>query len=198
MKYFIFFIFFICLVACQEQKVGVPAKVETTVGITAIYQLDKTQSITDWTINVAEKKQQFQIPIAGGKLSVLEGVLATGDVELDILGIKTKGADAVALTATLQDTSYFDTKISSVGRFIITKIERKDIAPNLTHLISGELTLRNTTRNIQFPAQIQINEQEIVLQTVAISIPLLEWGILPKEKKVSGLMSFSLKAKKVN
>ncbi len=184
--------------ACQEQKIGVPAKVETTVGITAIYQLDKTQSISDWTIIVAEKKLQFQIPIAGGKMSVLEGVLATGDAELDVLGIKTKGTDAVALTAMLQDTSYFDTQTSTAGRFIIGKIERSDAFPNMTHLISGELTLRKTTKTIQFPAQLQLNEQEIVLQSAPFEIPLLEWGILPKEKKTACLVSFSLKAKKEN
>jgi polyisoprenoid-binding protein YceI len=198
MKQIFYFLFSICFLACQEQKLGVPAKVETTVGITAIYQLDKSQSISDWTINVADKKLLFQIPISGGKMSILEGVLATGDAELDVFGIKTKGTDALALTATLQDSSYFDTKISTIGRFIINKIERNDNVPNMTHLITGELTLRNITKNIQFPAQIQLDEQEIALQSAPLAIPLLEWGILPKEKKITCTMSLSLKAKKEN
>ena len=199
MKYLFYFSFFIFLLACQEQKLGVPAKVETVVGITAIYQLDKIQSVSNWEINIGNKKQLFQIPIAGGRISVLDGVLTTGDVELDIVGIKTKGVkNDLSLVGTLQDTSYFNTQISSVGRFIITKIERKEVSPNVSYLISGELTLRNITKNIQFPAQIQLNEQEIVLLSTPVAIPLLEWGILPKEKNATCVVSFALKAKKEN
>jgi polyisoprenoid-binding protein YceI len=195
MKY-IYFSIFMLLAACQEQqKLGVPAKVITTPGITAIYQIDKENSTTNWVLN----KQNFNIPIVGGRISALDGNIMTGDAELDVLGLTValpNKESALTAETMLKDTVYFDTQLSSVGRFIITKIERITTNPSATHLVTGDLTLKNKSKSIELPVQLQMNEQEIILKSLPVAIAPLEWAILPKEKKVTCSFSLCIKAKK--
>jgi hypothetical protein len=184
------------MVACQEKKLGVPAKIETTPGISAIYQIEPSNSTTDWTID----KQKINIPITDGRFSVLDGVLTTGNIELDVenLSIKEpKTENTAEAVAVLKDTTYFDTKISSVGRLLITKIERTNAVPNATHLVSCDFTLKNTSKMVQIPVQIQISEQEFTMNSNApVEFFPLEWGILGKDKKAVWRFSLTLKAQK--
>ncbi len=188
------FIFF----SCQEKKQSIPTKVEVTQGISAIYTLEKNQGECIWVIEKLGKKQAFSIPVSSGRISVLDGVIATGDVELDIVGLKAKDLKseaALLFETTLRDTSFFGATNFPVGRIIISKIEKIAENPNATHQLSLDITLKNVTKTLQIPAQIQLNDTEIILNSTIFSLPLLEWNIKPKDKIVC-TMQFSLKANK--
>jgi polyisoprenoid-binding protein YceI len=195
----VFFIIAILISACQEKKIGTPSKIETTLGISAIYLADKTSSTSIWSIEKNDSQQQFSIPIATGRISVLEGVVTTGDIELDILGLKSinlKNDLANIFEKTLRDTSFFDATNFPMGRMIIKKIEKTEQNPNVTHHFSVDCTLKNITKTIDIPVLIQINNDEITLESQPFSISLLEWDIISKDKITQCKINLSLKAKK--
>ena len=69
---------------------------------------------------------------------------------------------------------FFNTAKFPTAKFEITACEAKVDGEN-THVISGNLTLRDSTKNISFPAKVTVADG--VTATAKVVINRLDWGI---------------------
>ena len=69
---------------------------------------------------------------------------------------------------------FFNTAKYATAKFEITACEVKAEGDN-THLISGNLTIKDSTKNISFPAKVTVGET--VTATGKVVINRLDWGI---------------------
>lgn len=178
------FISIIFCVSCKDKATttayATNPKIETTPGIATNYEIQAQESYTLWTIPIEQKTYKIRIPVTYGRIAVLDSVITTGDFDLDIKNLIFENSSAdeqQLLNAKLQDSTFFNTNITPLGRLIISKIEKKPLKSNNTHQISFDVTLNNHTRTLNIPANISFQNNCINLNTTPININLIDWDI---------------------
>ena len=84
----------------------------------------------------------------------------------------------------LKTGDFFETEKFPTGQFVITKVAPASGQPNVTHNITGNLTLKGVTKSVTFPANVIAAGNKISAVTPAFKINRTEWGI----KYGSGLL----------
>ncbi|SDC39200.1 YceI family protein [Niabella drilacis] len=155
------------------------------------YAIDTVTTTVDWR---ATHKGGFAprfgiISVNDGNLSVENGAVTAGSFTIDLTGLKVDttsvtepGKKAADLEAHLKSPDFFDAAKHPTAAFVITKVapydstQQKSLLPGATNLISGNLTLKDSTLNITFPAQVTITDGEVTAHA-KFTIDRSAWGI---------------------
>jgi polyisoprenoid-binding protein YceI len=92
------------------------------------------------------------------------------------------------LVGHLKSPDFFDVASFPEGSFEISSVAKLE-APvvkdslNLTHKITGNLTLKGITKSISFDAQVSVTDSLVSAKSQKIVIDRTEWGIKFKSKK---------------
>lgn len=143
------------------------------------------------------------IPVTTGEVTVQGEELTGAKFEFDITGLKIQDMEESnefygKLWGHLQSSDFFDAANHPKATFELTSVEpyragaiadkeeftsentpKKDseVAPaNPTHLISGNLTIRGTTKNIKFPASVSVADGALKA-TAGFNIDRTAWGL---------------------
>jgi polyisoprenoid-binding protein YceI len=81
-------------------------------------------------------------------------------------------ADEAALTDKLKSADFFEVETYPESRFVSTAIAKTDSGYN----VSGNLTMKGTTKNITFPADIQI-DGDTLTASAEFTIKRFDWNI---------------------
>lgn len=172
-------------VACNGNT---EAKVETTEKQTAAvaegtaYAVDSTSNIS-WTGSKPTGKHTGTFKITNGDLSVKDGALTGGTFTIDVNSLNNEdlASDAESkgkLEGHLKSPDFFDVAKYPTAKFEITGVEvntdsaKKDI----THIIKGNLTLKDSTKNVAIPARVTIDAKTIAA-SADFSIDRTLWGM---------------------
>ena len=144
------------------------------------YFVDAASSNIVWfgTHAVGTGDHNGTINIKEGNLVIDNGNIEAGSFVIDMTTIKcTDSLPAEFLTKLhghLAAEDFFNTAKFPTAKFEITQCEAKADGEN-THFISGNLTLRDSTKNISFPAKVTVADG--VTATAKVVINRLDWGI---------------------
>lgn len=166
--------------------------------------LDVASSTIAWTGYKPTGKHFGKIPATAGSLAVKGDAITGGTFTFDITGLKIEDMEETTedygkLWGHLQSPDFFDAANHPQATFEITAVEPftagemiadkeefasantpavdSSIAPaNPTHWISGNLTMRGTTKNIKFPATVAI-ENGAVSAKAGFNIDRTAWGL---------------------
>lgn len=170
----------------------------------AIISLDASQSRIGWKGYKPAGQHFGTIPATEGKFILADGQLAGGSFTFDIKGLKIEDLEEGSenygkLSGHLQSPDFFDTENHPTASFEITNVEvfssedqimdkeefSSDFTPmsssslspaNPTHWISGNLTMRGTSKNIKFPAAVVVENGKVSTKA-GFNIDRTEWGI---------------------
>lgn len=146
-----------------------------------VFTLDTALSKVEWIGTKVSGYHTGTIKISGGELIVKDGAISGGKFNLYMNSIVTSGPKGSSeegnakLTGHLKSPDFFDVtkypdatfEITSVKPFTGTVTEVEDArqeeiseykVTNPTHTVSGNLTMKDVTKNIEFPALITISE----------------------------------------
>jgi polyisoprenoid-binding protein YceI len=149
------------------------------------YTLDATASVINWrgTKVVGMGEHVGTIAINEGTIGVKENALASGNFTIDMNSIVvTDTASWLTddkrgqLTGHLQSDDFFNVATYPTAKFEITSVEGNNI--------SGNLTIRDVTKNITFPAEISVSENEVTAKG-SVVINRLDWNINYDKEKMS-------------
>ena len=165
--------------------------------------LDASSSKVNWRGYKPTGQHFGIIPVTGGEISLEEDAITAGSFTFDITKLEIHDMEAGSekhgkLFGHLQSDDFFDTSNHPQATFEITAVEpysagtiqdqnqfvtentpksESEIAPaNPTHWISGNLTMRGTTKNIKFPANVSINNGKVAA-TAGFNINRTDWGL---------------------
>jgi len=155
------------------------------------YTLDTTATQVTW--QAAHKggvAPRFgNIKVTGGSLSVEDGALTAGDLELSLAALQVDPKSVTEadkkytdLEGHLKSPDFFDVEKYPTAKFVITSVapydstQQKSLLPDATNLISGNLTLKDSTLNITFPAKLAVTENEVTGEA-KFTIDRSAWGI---------------------
>jgi polyisoprenoid-binding protein YceI len=175
------------------------AKEETTSAAGENYKVDTGASKIEWIGTKVSGYHTGAVKIKDGELTVANGVLTGGKFVLDMTTIAATGPEKVSnemsakLTGHLHTEDFFDVAKFPEAIFIITGItpfsgtvndsldprqeklnEYKVTDP--THTISGNLTIKGVTKNIEFPARVTIADNSIEAKA-KFNINRKQWNI---------------------
>ncbi len=162
-----------CLISCgnKKEKNTTTSKEQDVSEVSAsddTYLVDKDRSTLGWKGCKDAGCHNGTIQIKEGTLAVDKNDLIAGSftvdmktiVDLDLKDIKENDK----LVADISSDNFFDVKKYPTTKFEITaseKLKEMDAAGN-NYLIKGNLTIKDVTRNISFPAKITIDQKEFL------------------------------------
>lgn len=147
------------------------------------------ESVIGWkgTKAVGGGEHAGTIGITEGTLSVENGNITSGSVTIDMKSIVV--TDSMPdeykqkLIGHFSSDDFFNIEKFPTAKFEITGAEAK-AEGDFTHVISGNLTLRDSTKNVSFPATVSINETGVSAKGTVV-INRLDWGINYDKEKMS-------------
>ena len=165
------------------------------------WKLDVSESKIEWVGTKVTGYHIGDVPLKSGEVLVNNGEVTGGRFTMDLANMKVsgpKGSDSASnnkLLGHLKSADFFDVEKNPEGVFELTEVKpykggavkdstdprqeeiNKYKVTDPTHTVSGNLTLKGTTKNIQFPARITVsgNTAEAVAK---FNIDRKEWGIV--------------------
>lgn len=175
--------------ACTSNPEGEKAEtqeaqqVATTTG--TAYSLD-SNAVINWTGNKVGGSHQGTFKFKEGSLFVENGNITSGSFVVDINSLtdldmvkdpEMKGM----LEGHLKSPDFFDAAKFPTGKFEITSVKvadstEKGSMADATHVIMGNLTLKDSTHNIKFPAKVTITENNVTA-VADFNIDRSMWGM---------------------
>ncbi|WP_295127712.1 YceI family protein [uncultured Chitinophaga sp.] len=159
------------------------------------YTLDKDASLLTWigTKPTGEHKGVFKF--TKGSFHANDTILTAGSLEIDMKSLQNLDLVKDAgmkkkLEDELNGPNFFDVEKYPTARFEITEVSgfhpgketTEILLKDATHLVRGNLTLKDSTKNISFPAKIVISEKEINGEA-NFNIDRTQWGITYRADK---------------
>ncbi len=130
------------------------------------YTLDSTTTIT-WTGFKPTGKHNGIFNVSEGSLLVKDNTLTGGNFTIDIKSLvnhdmATDAENKGKLEGHLKSPDFFDVAKYPTAKFVITSVEpyvadSSSVLKDANHLIKGNLTLKDSTKNISFPAKITVD-----------------------------------------
>lgn len=158
------------LAACNNSSDAEKATTSETQEVKAadgsVYTLDSTTTIS-WTGFKPTGKHNGIFKVSEGSLLVKENVLTGGNFTIDIKSLvdhdlATDAENKSKLEGHLKSPDFFDAAKYPIAKFVITSVEpyvpdSSTTLKDATHLIKGNFTLKDSTKNISFPAKITVD-----------------------------------------
>ena len=118
--------------------------------------------------------------ITGGSFTIDMNSIATDESSVDAL--TTGGKTAADLDGHLKNADFFEVEKYPTAKFEITEVKAfeaasgKSVLEGATNVISGNLTIKDKTVNVSFPAKVAVSANEVSLQS-KFTINRQDWGL---------------------
>jgi polyisoprenoid-binding protein YceI len=150
------------------------------------YNLDTTATVVNWTGSKPAGKHTGTIKVSNGNVSVKGGNIVGGAFTLDMNSINVtdlKGGEKMGLEAHLkglkkgEEDHFFNAPKYPTGKFEVTKVAGVTGDSTATHLVYGNLTLKDVTKEVSFKANVNISEAGVTVKTNPFMINRTDFGI---------------------
>lgn len=175
---------FSCNPKGEKAETGEKEEVASATG-SVNYVIDSASSIK-WTGTKPTGSHTGTFMIKQGSFNIENGNIKAGNFVIDINSLTDEdlAADAKSqgmLVGHLKSPDFFDVAKYPEAKFEITGVEPADSAAiakmkEATHIIKGNLTLKDSTKNVIFPAKVTIDDQTIAAMA-DFNIDRTEWGM---------------------
>lgn len=159
------------LVACggkgpdtvEANEKGEAAKATAT---SASYAIDAANSSMNWSggKKIGQDTHTGTIAISNGAFEVENGNIAAGNFTVDMTSLavtdQTPDDYKVKLAGHLKGDDFFNVELFPTASFTLTKVVPSTDSAS-THSISGNLTIRDVTKEITIPATVSMTEDQI-------------------------------------
>ena len=177
--------------ACQSSPEGEKAETSETKEVAAAtgatYKADLAGSMVGFVGTKPVGTHTGEFKLSSGEISVENGNITAGSFVIDVNSLKITDKDTAftgKLTGHLLSEDFFKTtqyptakfEITSVTPFVADSTQKDILMKDATHTISGNLTLKDSTKNISFPAKITVDSSSVAA-TADFNIDRTLWGM---------------------
>lgn len=178
--------FALSFTACKNDKkeanTGDMKEVAETPAIAIDYDVNTEESVIEWKGSKPLKTHNGTIKLASGSLSVVDGKVEAGKFSIDMnsitdLDLEGKGKENLEnhLKGTVEgkESDFFNVPKYPFSEFYLTGIN----TVNGQTMVSGNLTIKDKTHNIEFPAAVTVGENDLTLKSESFTIDRTLWGV---------------------
>ncbi|QAA80970.1 YceI family protein [Aequorivita sp. H23M31] len=169
------------VVSCKNNETQAEKEIEAAAEASETafeYKIDTNASELKWEGSKPTATHYGTVKLSSGVLLVHDGKIEAGSFEVDmntIVDEDLEGDSKSNLEAHLKGTAegkegdFFDVKKYPTANFELTGIEN--------NIVKGNLTIKDKTNAIEFPAAIVINGDKLTFTSEAIELDRTKWGI---------------------
>ena len=171
--------------ACNSNTANKAATTEKQVAASTdgtAYAVDSTSTIT-WTGSKPTGKHTGTFKISEGAFNVKDGALTGGIFTINMASLNNQdlAGDPESkgkLEGHLKSPDFFDVAKYPTAKFEITAVEPNTdtTKKDFTHLIKGNLTLKDSTKNVAIPARVTVDAKTLTA-SATFSIDRTLWGM---------------------
>ncbi len=175
---------FSCKSDVKKAETSEAAEVATASG--KDYTVDTGKSKIFWEGSKVAGTHAGDMKLSSGSVTVGNGKVTGGNFVIDMNSINVtdlEGDKKAYLEGHLKGSAddnaddFFNVNKYPTASFEITKVTDVDGDPEANHLVYGNLTLKDVTKQIGFRAQIDVNAAGVSVKTPKFGIDRTEWGI---------------------
>jgi len=173
----------------REAQTGEALDVATANMEAVEFKVDPTASVIEWQGKKPTGTHTGTIQIAEGTFHANDSIVESGTFVIDMASINVtdlEGDDKANLEHHLKGTGegkegdFFNINEFPQAKFEVTGISQV----NGQSMLQGNLTMKGETKNVEFPVNIDLNGEEIVLTSETFTIDRTKWNINFKSKSV--------------
>lgn len=121
------------------------------------------------------------VKLSAGTVLVKDGNLVGGDFTIDMSTINAsdlEGNDAKnRLENHLKSEDFFEIETYPTAAFEIAEVVPVDTIGGANHLITGNLTLKNVKKSVQFPVNVRSMGNSMLVTSLPFEIDRTDWGV---------------------
>ena len=154
---------------------------ETSVSATN-FTIDAEKSVINWKGSKPGKDHTGTLKLSSGTIAADNRDISAGNFVIDMNSLTNTDMDGQGkdnLEAHLKGTVEGKEKdFFNVNEFPTAKFELTSVSgENGTIVVSGNLTIKETTQNVEFPAVVSFPGDEIFLKSKPFTIDRTQWGV---------------------
>ena len=155
------------------------------------YEIDTSESIVEWRGTKPTGEHVGTIDIQSGTFTATTEEIESGTVVIDMNSISVEDEDISEedrtnlenhLKGTVEgkETDFFNVREYPTATFEVTGVTERDGQKYL----QGNLTIKDETKNIEFPVNTSIDENELSLESETFTIDRTDWNVNYGSKSV--------------
>lgn len=193
-------LFAACTDAPESDKATTSDAKEVAANADESWNVNTSDSKIEWIGTKVSGYHTGVVPVKSGTLAVKDGAVTGGKFVMDVSGITVSGPKEVdaesntKLLGHLKSADFFDVEKHPEATFELTSLKAFEGAVadtadprqdeineykvgNPTHTISGNMTIKGVTKNIEFPARVTVTGDNA--EAIAkFNIDRKQWGIV--------------------
>ena len=180
------FAFFASMISCKQSTgekavVGEAKEVIKKATAGAAYGVDLATSQVVWTGSKLTGTHSGTINLSSGKINADNGNITGGEFVMDMNTLSNTdmaaGQGKEKLEGHLKNADFFDVPKFPTAKFVITKVTALEGDAAATHLVYGNLTMKDVTKEVGFKAKVSQSNGMINVSTPKFAINRTDWGI---------------------
>ena len=172
----------------KKEKTAIKEAVKVTVNAENLNNVDATASVLNWEGSKPTGSHNGTVALKSGGLLVEAGTLTQGVFVVDMNSITNTdmaGSNGAAkLEGHLKASDFFDVAVYPTAKFVITSVVDTDGKLAVT----GNLTIKNTTKSITIPATIATAEGITTFKSETFTIDRTDFGVVYASKKLDAAL----------
>lgn len=172
----------------KKEKTAIKEAVKVTVNAENLNNVDVTASVLNWEGSKPTGAHNGTVALKSGGLLVEAGTLTQGVFVVDMNSITNTdmaGSNGAAkLEGHLKASDFFDVAVYPTAKFVITSVV--DTEGKLA--VTGNLTIKNTTKSITIPATIATTEGITTFKSETFTIDRTDFGVVYASKKLDAAL----------
>jgi len=179
-----------------DAKEAMEEKAASTVATS--YTVDTDASKVMWTGSKLTGQHTGTIGLSKGSVAVTDGNISGGEFTIDFTTLAVTdlkpGEGKEDLEGHLKTGDFFEVEKFPTGTFKVTSVEATAGNAEVTHNVTGNLTMKGITKSVTIPTNVAMMGDKISAQSTAFTIDRTQWGITFH----SGTLASTAKEKIIN
>lgn len=137
----------------------------------ASYKINPQTSTIKWNAKKVVGGHEGTINLQDGIIQIDKGKITSGNFTIDMNSLAC--TDAPKLTGHLKNEDFFNVPSYPTTKFIISKVDNSKGNP----IITGNLTIKNKTKSISFPAKVTTTADGLSAEAKGVKVNRLDFDI---------------------
>lgn len=171
-------------IACKQnsgaEKAATGDAAPTAVATGASLNVNANSSIINWTGTKIGGSHSGTLRISDGTVAIKNGAITGGSFTIDMNSIKNTDLPADKqgdLEGHLKNADFFDVAVYPTAKFEITNVTNLKNDPTASHLVYGNLTLKDVTKEVGIKANVSVNGNAATVKTAKFAIDRADFNV---------------------